>query len=76
MEKHDLLHEFPQHKERIHELKLSDVHFRKLFDDYHELQRHIQKINAGTEVVIDEYAHELKAKLLFVKDEIQSYLNK
>ena len=76
MEKHDLLHEFPQHKEKIHDLKLSDVHFRKLFDDYHELQRHIQKINAGTEVVIDEYAHELKAKLLFVKDEIQSYLNK
>ncbi|MBA4135475.1 MAG: GTP-binding protein, partial [Flavobacterium sp.] len=32
MEKHDLLHEFPQYQEKIHELKVSDAHFRKLFD--------------------------------------------
>ena len=76
MEKHDLLHEFPQHKDKIHSLKVSDVHFRKLFDEYHQLDRHIQKINAGYEVVIDEYAHELKAKMLFMKDEIYSYLTK
>lgn len=73
MDKHDLLHEFPEHKDKIHDLKVSDEHFRKLFDDYHELQRHIQKINVGSERVIDEYAHELKAKLLFMKDEIYSY---
>ncbi len=76
MEKHDLLHEFPEYQEKIHDLKISDTHFRKLFNDYHELERHVQKINTGEEVVIDEFAHELKAKLLFKKDEIYSYLNK
>jgi len=76
MEKHDLLHEFPEHKERIHELKISDDSFRKLFDEYHKTERHIHKINTGEEVVIDEYAHELKAHLLFLKDEIYKYLNK
>ncbi len=76
MEKHDLLHEFPEHKDKIHQLKVSNENFRKLFDEYHELERHIHKINDGSENVIDEYAHELKAKLLFMKDEIYAHLNK
>jgi uncharacterized protein len=76
MEKHDLLHEFPEHKERIHQLKVENHHFRKLFDDYHELQNRIYNINAGAEIVIDEYAHELKAKLLHLKDTLYDYLNR
>ena len=76
MEKHDLLHEFPEFKEKIHLLKVEDNHFRKLFDEYHELQNRIYNINAGIEVVMDEYGHELKAKLLFLKDTIYNYLIK
>lgn len=76
MEKHDLLHEFPEFKEKIHLLKVEDQHFRKLFDEYHELQNRIYNINAGIEVVMDEYGHELKAKLLFLKDNIYNYLIK
>ena len=67
MERHDLLHEFPEYQEKIHQLKVDDHHFRKLFDDYHELENRIHNINTGEEVVIDEYAHELKAKLLQLK---------
>jgi len=37
VEHRDLIHEFAQMKTRIHELKVSDVHFRKLFDEYYEL---------------------------------------
>lgn len=33
MEKHDLHHEFEKHDQRIHDLKISDNHFRKLFDE-------------------------------------------
>lgn len=76
MERHDLLHEFPEYGEKINNLKESDEKFQKLFNDYHELEAHIYKINEGSEHVIDEYAHELKAKLLFMKDEIYSYLHK
>jgi uncharacterized protein len=32
MEKHDLHHEFPALEQKIHDLKVSDNHFRKLFD--------------------------------------------
>lgn len=76
MEKHDLLHEFPELQDKIHELKISDDYFRKLFDAYHELEHQIHRINVGAELANDNYLHELKAKLLFMKDELYAYLNK
>jgi len=76
MEKHDLLHEFPEYKDKIHELKISDVYFRKLFDDYHQIEHQIHRINMGSEIANDNFLHELKAKLLFMKDEIYTILNK
>lgn len=76
MEKHDLLHEFPELQDKIHELKVSDTHFRKLFDDYHELEHRIYRINIGTEIANEQFTHELKAKLLFLKDEIYAFLNR
>jgi uncharacterized protein YdcH (DUF465 family) len=76
MERHNLLNEFPEYKEKIHQLKVEDNHFRKLFDEYHELEHRIHNINSGIEVAIDEYVHELKAKLLHLKDGIYQYLNK
>jgi uncharacterized protein YdcH (DUF465 family) len=74
MERHNLLHEFPEFQERIHQLKLEDNHFKKLFDEYHELEHEINRYNSGAEVVTDEVMHEAKAKLLFIKDEIFSIL--
>jgi uncharacterized protein YdcH (DUF465 family) len=76
MERHDLLHEFPEHQEKIDQLKEADTHFRELFDEYHKVENQVNKINIGEEVVIDEFAHELKTKLLHLKDELYSYLNK
>ena len=76
MEKHDLLHEFPELQEKIHELKIADDYFRKLFDAYHELEHQIHRINVGAELANDNFLHELKAKLLFMKDELYAYLNK
>ncbi len=32
-EKHDLVHELPEYKERIHELKMNNHHFSKLFNE-------------------------------------------
>ncbi len=75
MEKHDLLHEFPDFQEKIHEMKISNSHFRKLFDAYHELEQEIHRINTNNEVTGEEYAHKLKAKLLYTKDEIFMLLN-
>jgi len=75
MEKHNLINEFPEFQDKIHQLKVENNHFRKLFDEYHDLEHRIHNINSGLEVVTDEYSHELKAKLLHLKDDIYSYLN-
>jgi len=37
-EHHDLVHEFPEHKARIHELKMNQQHFAKLFLISHKNQ--------------------------------------
>lgn len=75
MERHDLLHEFPEFKEKIHSLKTNDNHFKKLFDEYHDLEHEIHRINTGIENVTDEFMHSLKAKLLHLKDELYSILS-
>lgn len=70
MQKHNLVQEFPQHADRIHELKTENTHFRKLFDEYHELDHEIHKIEEGLETVSDEYLHKQRAHRVYLKDEL------
>ena len=76
MERHDLIHEFPEYQEKIHELKTNDAHFKKLFDAYNEMEHEVHRVNTDAEVVTDGHAHELKAKLLFLKDQLYAILTK
>lgn len=69
-EKHDLHHEFPEHHDRIHELKMSNAHFARLFDDYHEVNREVRRIEEGVENTSDEYLENLKKKRLSLKDQL------
>lgn len=74
MQKHDLLHEFPEFKDKIHELKTSDSHFRKLFDEYHEVDHSIHSIESGATPTTDEHLNELRKKRVVLKDGIYNYL--
>ena len=74
MEKHDLIHEFPEYEEKIHQLKKSDTHFRELYEEYDRLEHRIHRIKTDLEVITDEALKELKAHLLHLKDEIYSML--
>ncbi|MEJ2143321.1 MAG: YdcH family protein [Gammaproteobacteria bacterium] len=74
LEKHDLLHELPEYKDRIHELKISDKHFAKIFAEYHEVDHEIHRIEEGIETPSDEYVEELKKKRLLMKDELFAML--
>ncbi|MGD2055011.1 MAG: DUF465 domain-containing protein [Gammaproteobacteria bacterium] len=69
-EKHDLIHELPEHKECIHELKMSDENFRKMFDEYHELDHQIIRMEEGIETPSDDVLEELKKQRLFLKDQL------
>ncbi len=74
MEKHDLLHELPEYQDKIHDLKVSDPYFRKLFDEYHEMDHQIFRIKTGIEIATDEALKEMKTHLLHLKDELYSQL--
>jgi uncharacterized protein YdcH (DUF465 family) len=76
MEKHDLHHEFPQFEQKIHDLKISDNHFKRLFDEYHELNKEIYRIETGVENTSDEFLNKLRFKRVDLKDELYNILTK
>ena len=73
-EKHDLVHELPEYKERIHELKTSDRHFARLFDEYHEVDHEIHRIEEGVETPDDAYLEGRKKLRLHLKDQLLAML--
>lgn len=70
LEKHDLLHEFPENKEAIHQLKLNNNHFSRLFDLYHKKDHEVHRIETGAENTSDEYLENCKKERLKLKDEL------
>lgn len=74
MEKHDLIHEFPELKDKIHEMKISNAHFRRLFDEYHASDHDVHRIETGAEVTADEVLTELRKKRLELKDALYGLL--
>ncbi len=74
MDKHDLHHDFPEFDEKIHELKTNDFHFRKIFDEYHSINKDIHRIESN-EVYTDSELNVLRVKRVNLKDQISEYLN-
>ena len=76
LEKHDLHHEFPEFNDEIHHLKMNDNHFSRLFTEYHEVNREIQRIEQGVENTSDDYLEQKKKERLQLKDELFVMLKK
>lgn len=74
-EHHDLIHEFPEHRERIHVLKTSNAHFARLFEEYHKLDRQVRRIEDEIEPTSDAYLETLKKQRLQLKDELYRMLS-
>ncbi len=68
--KHDLVHEFPEHREKIHQLKTTDAHFQKLFEQYHTVDHEVLRLEQGVEVSSDDYLEEKKKQRLHLKDQL------
>ena len=75
-EKHDLVHELPEHRDTIHELKMSNKYFAKLFDEYHEVDHEVHRIETGIENTSDEYLESRKLQRLKLKDELFNMIKK
>lgn len=74
MEKHDLHHEFPEMETKIHDLKISNHHFKRLFDEYHEVNQATTRIETGVEPASDEVLNQHRIKRLKLKDELYAML--
>lgn len=74
MDRHSLIQEFPEHQDKIHQLKMEDNHFKKLFEKYHILEHDIHRIKSGAEVTSDEELNHKKIEFLQCKDELLSMI--
>ncbi len=71
---HDLRVDFPEFEDRIHTLKETDQHFRKLAGDYHDVNREIHRIEIGDEHVSQFDEEDLRKRRMLLKDEIYAML--
>ncbi|WP_321391995.1 YdcH family protein [Emcibacter sp.] len=71
---HTLIEEFPEYKEKLHELKLNDSHFVGLHDKYDEVNEAINKAEAQIENISDEALEDMKKERLALKDQIHALL--
>jgi len=74
IEHHDLVHDFPELRDRIHELKIGNNHFRRLFDEYHELTTEVENMEAEITAVATQTEEEAKMRRVHLKDELYKML--
>ena len=71
---HPLITEFPEHREAIHDLKIANARFRRLFDEYHRVDREVVRIEGEIEPASDSVTEGLKKRRLQLKDDLNHML--
>ena len=74
VEHHDLVHEFPELRDRIHDMKVSNAHFRHLFDEYHQLTREVENMENEVTPVSSRTEGDAKLRRVHLKDELYRML--
>jgi uncharacterized protein YdcH (DUF465 family) len=69
---HELHEEFPEDAATLRELKLSDSHFQKLADGYHEVNRAIHRAETDVEPTSGVRLEEMKKQRLALLDDISA----
>lgn len=65
---HALHLEFPEHKERVYQLRDSDTHFREQSDHYEKLDKTIRGLESRDVPMDDEHFTEMKKERALLKD--------
>ena len=55
-------------------MKVSDAHFRRLFDEYHDLTREIEKMEDEVTPVATHTEKDAKLRRIHIKDELYRLL--
>jgi uncharacterized protein len=71
---HELAEEFPGKAERIHHLRETDPHFRRLADAYHAANRAVHRAETRAEPVSEDEEHRLRRERARLKDDIARML--
>ncbi|PTX54808.1 hypothetical protein C8N43_3629 [Litoreibacter ponti] len=71
---HELAEEFPDKIEKMHALKESDAHFKRLFDDYHEVNRAVHRAETNVEPCDESHETQLRRQRMSLKDQIAAML--
>lgn len=71
---HELHDEFPEKADKIHELKVGNPHFAKLYDEYHEVNRAVHRAETKVEPMENLAESELRKKRGALKDELYKML--
>ncbi|TJY64978.1 DUF465 domain-containing protein [Sinimarinibacterium sp. CAU 1509] len=74
IEKHDLVHEFPELRDKIHELKTTNAHFARLFEEYHDADREVRRMEEEIETPSDDVVEQAKMKRVHLKDQLYAML--
>ena len=72
----ELAEELPEHVAKMHELKISDAHFARLFEEYHEVNRAIHRAETNVEPTDDMHMETMRKTRLALKDKIYGMLSK
>jgi len=67
---HSLYHDFPEYRERIHQLKLSDENFARMATEYHQLDHSIRGLETRGVPTTNETFDQLKLRRLQLKDRL------
>ena len=69
-ESHHLLQEFPEHAEKIVELRVNNDVFHHLMDEYDWLDTHIRNLEEMHSPVSDFHLEEMKKRRVLLKDKL------
>jgi uncharacterized protein YdcH (DUF465 family) len=67
---------FPEYREQITQLKTSDHHFSRLFEQHNTLDQRIKNMESGIEASSHEQIELAKKEKLLLKDQLYTILRK
>jgi uncharacterized protein YdcH (DUF465 family) len=71
---HDLTKEFPEFGDRIHTLKQTNGHFRRLLEEYAQLDNAVVRMDDNLEPTSDTVMERAKLRRIALKDELYGLL--
>jgi hypothetical protein len=75
-ENHSIHHEFPDYHDMIDNLMKEDLHFKKLADEYNQLDKDIRVIEMNGAPIEDLTFEQMKKRRIQLKDEVFTILQR